>query len=465
MDERERGAQVWFKKGTEAMQHQNWDYAVECFANSARLQPDNVLFRQTRHGCLRKKYEDNGTGARMAGVKLMGPRGRIKKCRLRKDWAGVEQAAEDGLMINPWDAALFFELGEACVHQENKAVAKYAMELAHGLDKENVDYLRTLGHLLHDLRDYKGALSCFQRIQKLVPQDPETRKMINTLQAESVMDRGGLEDAESTRDVKADKSAPVNAYEEDRQARRGNKNTVAAPGESQEADLLHAIRKEPENVNNYLKLADVYRDSRELGKALDILTKARELSGDNSDIRELYEDVQLQMLRLDVIAAGERVRKNPDKERLVEKYTTLKAELTEKEIDVFTRRIERHPQDMRLRYDLAERLKKIKNYAKAIPLLQQAVSDSRLKTDALVMLGECFMFDGKLDLARRQFEKGLEGLNSQDRPDAFRTAHYCLGRIYEKSGKRELAEHHYHEILAVDYEYRDVLKRLEGLGA
>ncbi|MCA9017863.1 MAG: tetratricopeptide repeat protein, partial [Planctomycetaceae bacterium] len=162
---------------------------------------------------------------------------------------------------------------------------------------------------------------------------------------------------------------------------------------------------------------------------------------------------------------GERARKNPGKERLVEKYNTLKSELVEKEIDVFTRRIERHPQDMRLRFELADRHKKTKNYSKAIPLLQQAVSDTRLKTDALILLGECFMHDGKLDLARRKFEKGLEGLNSEDRPEAFRVAHYCLGRIYEKGGKREQAEHHYHEILAVDYEYRDVLKRLESLGA
>ncbi len=80
-----------------------------------------------------------------------------------------------------------------------------------------------------------------------------------------------------------------------------------------------------------------------------------------------------------------------------------------------------------------------------------------------MLLGECFTRDGKLDLARRQFEKALEGLNFNDRPDAFRNAHYWLGRIYEKAGKTEQAENHYNEVLAVDYEFRDVLDRLQKL--
>ena len=91
------------------------------------------------------------------------------------------------------------------------------------------------------------------------------------------------------------------------------------------------------------------------------------------------------------------------------------------------------------------------------------MADPRLKVDALVLLGECFAKEGKLDLARRQFEKALEGLSSQDNESAFKSAHYWLGRIYEKAGKAEQAEHHYGEILAVDYDYKDVLKRLEGL--
>ncbi|MFN9041973.1 MAG: tetratricopeptide repeat protein, partial [Planctomyces sp.] len=109
MNEREKGGAEWYRKGTEAMQHKNWNYAVECFTNCIRLVPDNVLYRQSRVGCIRKSYSDNGSGAKMASMRLMGVRTRIKKSRLSKDWKSIELAAEEGLLVNPWDAQLFFD--------------------------------------------------------------------------------------------------------------------------------------------------------------------------------------------------------------------------------------------------------------------------------------------------------------------------------------------------------------------
>ena len=90
MSEREKGAQDWFRKGTEAMNHKSWDYAIECFTNCVRLMPEHLLYRQSKHGCLRKLYNDNGSGAKMAGMRLMGVKTRLKKSRMQKDWKNLE---------------------------------------------------------------------------------------------------------------------------------------------------------------------------------------------------------------------------------------------------------------------------------------------------------------------------------------------------------------------------------------
>ena len=463
MNERVKGAQDWFRKGTEAMNHKNWDYAIECFTNCIRLMPEHLVYRQSKHGCLRKLYNDNGSGAKMAGMRLMGVKGRLKKSRMQKDWKNVEATAEEGLLTNPWDANLWFDLGDACANQQNFNVARYAFERAVEYDKDNVDFNRRLGGFLFEQRDYKAARQYFERVYKLVPTDGEARTMMSRCDAESTMVKG-YNDAENTRDVKVEApAAPMNAYEADRLARKGGPKTADAPGESAESDMLHAIRKDPQNVNLYLKLADLYKGSREFSKSAEQFTKALELSKGNSGISEQLQEVQLLMMRNDLAEAEDRARKNPGKERLVEKVKTLKAELTEKEIAFFSHAVENNPSDLKKKFELAQRLFAVKQYSKAIPLLQQAVSNPTLKIDALVLLGECFARDGKLDLARRQFEKSLEGLNHADRPDAFKTAHYMLGRIYEKAGKNEQAEHHYGEILANDYEYKDVLKRMEEM--
>ena len=463
MNEREKGAQEWFRKGTEAMNHKNWDYAIECFGYCVGLVPEHLLYRQSKHGCIRKQYNDNKTGAKMAGMRLMAVRGRIKKCRMQKDWKGVEAAAEEGLLTNPWDAQLMFDLGDACLQQTNLNVARYALERAVEYDKDNVDYNRKLGKFLFEQRDFKASRVCWERIYKLVPTDGEARSMMSRCDAESTMSKG-YDDAENTRDVMVEQpQAPVNAYEADRLARKGAPKTNDAPGESAEADLIHAIRKDPQNLNHYLKLADLYKAAREWGKAQDLFTKALEISNGNADIREQLQEVQLLLMKNDLAEAEERVRKNPGKERLVEKARTLKEELQQKEIEFLIHSVELHPNEMRRKFELAEKYFTSKQFPKAIPLLQQSVSDSRLKVDALVLLGRCFVDERKLDLARRQFEKALEGLSAQDNPDSFKSAHYWLGRIYEKAGKTEQAEHHYTEILAVDYDYKDALKRLGGI--
>ena len=465
MEEREKGAQDWFKKGTEAMNHKNWDYAVKAFGMCVVLMPEVILYRQSKHGCIRKSFNDNGSGAKMAGMRLMGIRGRIKKCRLQKDWKGVETAAEEGFLLNPWDAQLMFDLGDACENQQNMAIARYGLERAVEYDKDNIEYNRRLGHLLVERRDYKPARACFERIYKLDSNDSDARTMMSRIDAEATMDRGGYENADNTRDVKVEQqAAPVNAYEADRQARKGTPKTADAPGESAEADLLHAIRKDPKNVNLYLKLADLYIKDRQFGKAQDQYNKALEISNNNAEILEQLHDVQITMLRNDLSEAAERARKNPGKERLVEKAKAIKADLLAKEVEFLTHSVGLHPNDMRKKYELAHRMVSAKETAKAIPLLQQSVSDPRIKVEAMVLLGECFAKEGKIELSRRQFEKALDGLSKEDKPDPFKAAHYYLGRIYEKAKKRDQAEHHYGEILAVDYEYKDVLKRLEGLG-
>ncbi len=462
-DAMKKAAQEWFGKGSEALKKENFAYAAECFGTSVRMQPDNVVYRQTRHGSLERMYGNNGSGARMASVRVMGIRGKIKKARMKKDWGAVDLAAEEGLALNPWDAQLYADVGEAAVQREAADVAKYAWSKAVKFDIGNIAYNRSLGNVLRECHEYKAARDCFKRIYDADPTDSDARAMMNQLDAESVMHRGGYDAAETTRDVAEKKEAPVDAYERDRQARKGQQVTAEAPGESDEADLKHAIRKDPDNVNNYLRLANYYRDERQLPQALQLYEQALEKSPNSTDILEFKEDVELDILRDRLADTSELLRKHPDKKNLREKVAGLRAQLIKQEIEVLEPRIERHPQDMRMRFNLAERFRRTKQFSKAIPLYQQSTVDTRLKEEALVWLGECFLRDGKLELGKRQFEKALNHLNGTDQPEPFKLAHYRLGQIHDKAGRVDEADHHFTEILGIDYNYRDVQQRLEKL--
>ena len=448
-------ADCW-KKGSEAMSKENWDYAIEMFGKSVMLVPDNLLYRQTLRGVERKKYGDNGSGAKMAGLRLTKVKTRIKTSHLKKNWDAVDRAVEDGLKINPWEATLLFELGVAARERGFSEVATDAMRNAVANDTKNKMFARELAELLESRGDYSEASKIWQRLAKLDPTDAEARTKAMQVLTDNVIDRGGYEGAETTRDAMAD----------DEVAKRLGTATggpADGPGQSEEADLVHQVRREPENVDHRLNLATFYRKSGKLEEAALTLKEALDISGGNTGIRENLEDVELDLLRHNLNLARDKTTEEADNEEALRNVKALNGELIMREIEVFSSRVERYPNDLKMKFDLGTRFVKIKKYAQAIPLFQVCVKDNRLETGALASLGKCFIAEKKGKLAIRQFEKAVESINQIDEPDLYKEIHYYLGRLLEEEGDKSTAEHHYTEVLAVDYEYKDALSRMEGL--
>lgn len=446
-----------WKTGSDALNKQSWDYAIEMFSQCVELEPENLMYRQVLRGAEHKKYNDNKKGAMMAGMKLAGTRQRIKRARTKEDWKTVDHEAEKGLLVNPWDAQLNADVGEACFNLGYSEVAKFAYEKAVEAEPANKEYLRMLAQILEDRGEYDQAIGCWDRVRKLDPLDSEARSKMTQLSADKVIGRGGYEEAKTTREV------TKTAYDLDRPAQRNVPGAVEGPGVSVEADLQRAIRKDPASIDNYMKLAEYYRREKRLAEAAEQYRKALEVSGGDPNVREQLEDTELDILRQNRETAVELARANPDDETARQNATALAQELVQREIEVFSSRVERYPKDSRLKLDLAKRYMRVKRWGQAIPLLQQASADQRIESEVLVNLGKCFLQDNKKELGKRQFEKAIPTINVHDQPELFKEAHYLMGRLCEESGQREQAENHYSDILAIDYSYKDTLKRLEAL--
>ena len=451
------------KRGTEALAREQFDYAVEMFTQSMKLVPDNVLFRQSLRGTTKKMYKENGSGARMAGMKLMKTRTRLKKSQMTKDWKGVDAVAEEGLKINPWDSALNAAVGEACQNLGFNNVALFGYECALEADPKNKDLLRTYARMQEERGNYPTAIAAWQKLLKIDELDSEARSKVTQLAASSMMKTGNYEDAQSTQDVKT-------GYDYDRPGNKGRKpageEVADGPGMSLEADLERAVRKEPENKDNYLKLADFLKRENRLEEAAENLKKALDLTGGSDNtIREQLEDIELDQLRNNQHVAREAAKADPNDEAARKNSVALARELLKREIEVLSSRVERYPKNARFKFELAKNHKRMQAYGPAIKLLQQAVADTRIACDVLVVLGECFYEDKKKPLALRQFEKAADLVDPQEQVDLFKKIHYALGRLYQSAGKRVEAENHFQEVLGVDYDYRDTLKRLEKLQA
>lgn len=450
-----------FKKATEAMAKNNWDYAIEMFTVAIKMVPDNLMYRQALRGVEGKKYNNNKTGKSMAFLSVNSVRSKVKKARTAKNWAELDIAAEEGLAINPWDAQFNADLGEACRERGFNDVAIFAYESATSPDgaPENKDMLIALADMYERKRDYTRAVKVLQRVMKLDPLNGAIRSKISALGADEAIHRAGYEEAQTTKDVPVQ---PKTGYEESVTGGGKNPQEMLAPGESIENDLQRAIKKDPTNLANYLKLADHYKREGELEKAIGAFQKALDVSGD-PNVREQMEDVQLDMVRKNLLFAKELANKNPDDATAKQNAADLAKELRNQEIEIYSRRTERYPNDMKLKNELAQRFMQANKPAQAIPLLQQASSDVRLEAQVLVNLGMCFLQQKQNPLAVRQFKKAIEKLKPGENPKPFKDCHYWLGRLAEEAGNLSEAESHYSEILAIDYTFRDTAGRLEKI--
>jgi tetratricopeptide (TPR) repeat protein len=440
-------------KGNQALAKGNFDYAIEMYGKAVALAPDNLNFRQSLRGAEYKKYGNNKTGAKMAGMRLTGTRNTIRKLRGKKEWAEMDKAAEEGLILNPWDAALNAAVGEACHNLDYTEVAEFAYERAVESDPESKAHLQNLMEINEQRGNYKKAIECAKRLTKLEPHNGKLRAQLTGLEAKQVMDRGGYIEAKTTQEVRR------NAYDDYRPAtEKYVPDTVVGPGVSLEQDLRRAIRKTPTDKGNYIKLGEHFQKQKEFDKAGEVLKEALAATGGDVNIREFSEDNDLMNFRHQLELAKSVAA---DDEAGQKRIASLKRELLLREIEIYSSRIERYPNDARFKFELGKRFMQVKEYKKAIPLLQQATVDQRRAPAALVLLAKSFLAEKQPKLARAQLERACEKLNPHDDRDTFCEAHYILGRLCEEAGDRDDAEHHYSEVLSVDYAYKDARQRLE----
>src|SRR5690606_36055543 len=127
-----------------------------------------------------------------------------------------------------------------------------------------------------------------------------------------------------------------------------------------------------------------------LDEAHAALETALQVSGNDTDVRERLEDIELQRMYKNVELAKERAAGGDEDAR--KNAAALSGEYAKRRLEVLSRRSERYPQNLNLKYELAELLMSpFGKYTQAIPLLQQASQNKRLTAVALIKLGRCFI--------------------------------------------------------------------------
>ncbi|MBX9789354.1 MAG: tetratricopeptide repeat protein [Pirellulales bacterium] len=442
-----RRLQAQFQQGAKMSATGNFDYATEMFSACVLGDPGNLLYVSNFLGNLQKKYNNNKKGAKLASMRVAGPKAAIKKSVMQKHWPEIVKSGLEVLKLNPWDTGTLKDLALACENLHYDECQLAYLRAALDADMADPEINRVAGRALAKQGKFDDAIRCFTRVVKALPKDEEANRAIADLTVEKTISKGGYEEAESTRDVRANK--------ED-EAPKGLQITP-------ERQLEKEIAKNPADAGLYLKLADLHVTKERFEEAEKVLAKALEASGGDVNVRERLEDVQLRRQREQLVTA-ERLAREKKTPEAVALYKEMHSALNRLEMDVFRSRVERNPQHYGYKIELATRLKTAGMYKEAIPLFQAAQSDAGRRGEVLLHLGDCFVQIKQYPLAMRSYEAAVEATAGDLDVERRKKALYMAGKIAMLALKDlAKADNYLNEVAGLDFAYKDVADLLDKI--
>jgi tetratricopeptide (TPR) repeat protein len=441
-----RRLQLCLEAGGKASAQGSFDYATEMFTQCVKGDPANKIYAQSFLANLQKKYNNNKKGSKLAAIKGAGDRASLKKASLQKNWTGIIESGMEVLKLNPWDLNALSSMAQACEMLEFEEAELVYLKGALDANLNDPDLNRQTAKALARQGRFDEAIVCWHRVEKAKPKDVEAGRAIADLTVEKTIKHGKYDTSETSNEAKL--------------SNHEDTATTLTP----ERQLERAIAKNPEDVNNYLQLAELHRSKDRPEDYEHWLNKALEVSGGELSIRERLEDLRVSRLREQAETARRRATSEKTQEA-IDLYSRFRAELNNLEIEVIRSRVDRYPQNAAHKYDLAIRLQRAGKFADAIPLYQASQKDPTRKGVVLLRLGECFAQIKQYKLALSNAQAAVGEILDRDE-DNKKQALYLAGKLAFALKEYGQAEQNLTQLAGLDFSYKDVaalLDKINGL--
>jgi tetratricopeptide (TPR) repeat protein len=440
--ERSRLAQC-FQHGTQSVA-KNVDYAIEMFSVCVVGDQANAIFLQNLLGALRIKHGGKKGGG-LAALWSAGGRGGLRKLVAAGKFREAIVQGVEIIKGNPGDYGSLLIMAEACGKLGFVDTQRVYLKAALDAAPADVEVNRKCADFLASYGEYDQAIACWMRIGNAKGMSDEAQRQVAKLQVDKTISAGdGLTGRKP--------------------AAAGQKAEAAAEGESSKdrrSALLAAITKDPATIEPYLELADLVERDGTVEEAQKVLAKALAASGNDLKVREHMEDRQLRWTRHRLQLAEKRLAEQdtPDNRQAVEQ---LRAAQLKYEIEVYSARTVRYPENISWKYELAMRLKAAGNHAEAIRQFQDVLQDARRKGAVALELGECFQKIRQYPLAMRNYQTAVESLTDREQ-DLRKRALYRAGVLAAGLDDIDSARKYLSTLAELDFGYRDVAQRLDKL--
>lgn len=446
-----------FQKAIQAIDKNNVEYAAALLQNIVLKEPGFLQAReklriaekiqQGNSGFLKKSFDS-------IRVKKIVKTGQLDFLRGKYNDAMIK--AEEALAINVKDLEALKLLGDSGLAINADFMAVEAYELAFGFYPENKEVIKRLADVYRKLSRGKDELKLRQKLVNMSPDNLEYKQELRSAGAMATMEREGNEKVGSFRDkLKDSKEASLLAQEE-RQVHSIDdvKDLLVS--------LEEKLKTNPDSIQVIKDIAWAYYNGNSLDNAVKYFTMLEEKQEHfdlNANKALEISILSIHKKKIEALNLEHEQSQAEDKKLEIEnEIARIKSEDLNLRKKYALKRVDIYPNDLQLKFELAQVYWELREYDNAIEQFQMAQKHPKFNFSSNVYLGRCFFEKGHNELAIDQFSKVLKMENYTDRE--LLDAIYYLGLAFEKSNDEANAKECFKKVYSVSSKYKDIAEKI-----
>ena len=424
-----------YQKGTQALQRQNFDYAIAILGQLLSREPTFLEARQALRAAQLKKCG----GSTSFFKKVLGGASNsplIAKAQMAKNSKPMEamQMAEQILESDPNSTSGHRILAEAATAAGLPKIACFAYEILIKNSSRDYDLSMAYGGALAAAGLGAKAETFYQELMQAYPHKGEISTALKNLSARKTLHEGGYEALSdgtgSYRDILKDKGEAVRLEQENRVVKA--EEIASQLIREREARL----KVEPRNLKLMRDIAELYSQKKDFDKALEYYEhiRASDLGGDPSLEKAIAETTlkrfDHQLSQLDAA--------NPEQ---ASQLAELQAQRAVFQLDDCRQRAERYPTDLQIKFELGQLYFQSGHYNEAISEFQRAQSNPQRRLQSLAYMGQCMAAKGMNEMGARKLQEALKDKSTFDDEKKETWQWQQPGRPRFRPGRAQKARH------------------------
>lgn len=437
-----------FQKGQSELTRNNIKYAIELLKFVVQREPGFIEAREALRTAERNYSDKMGGFKKFLGQLKAGKFIVRAKGAISKNPKAAMSDIEEALAINLYSTAALYTLADAAKSAEAYFIAIEALEIVSEIEPNNEQNLNRLCELYEKVNDGNSVLKIRQKLADLHPDNLELQAKVREAAALATMTSTWSNDnGDSSTIQKRENADPKSAGDK---IIRLEEDILAEIATAEEKIASGA--PEATSIDYRRKLTEYYMRLEQYEKALEHYNWIVEKMG------TLDPAIDKAIEKANVGIATKNLEAMRTSGCTEEDIKEQEAEIYNYKLDRYEDRVRQYPNDLQLRFELAELYWQGGRVDEALEQFQLAQKHPQKRVYAIVYLGRCFQAKGQYDMAVEQYQKALKDMLTADEQKL--ETLYSLGLTYDAMGKKEDAFACFKQIYSADITFKDVKDRV-----